>query len=440
MHEQHPLIIRTDAADDEPVVYLGTRLAWDREGLFGLHTADRRQHVYVLGKTGTGKSSLIRNVLIQDVHAGRGVGLIDPHGDLAAEFLEHIPPARTDDVVYFNPGDLQHPVSFNLFGRSSHPDGRHLVASGIVGAFKSIWRDSWGPRLEHILRAAVAALLECDNASLLGLPRMLVDETYRGWVLRQVSDPVVTSFWRDEFANYDARFLREAIAPVQNKVGQLLMAPVMRNVLGQVRNRIDVRYAMDHRKIFVANLSKGALGEDKSNLLGALLVAQFQHAAMSRASVPEDEREDFHLVVDEFQNFTTDSFASILSESRKYRLSLLLANQYLDQLPEGIPEAVFGNCGTLIAFRVGERDAAILSREFGGHYDPGLYSSLANHRVVVKLLADGGYGDAFLADTLPPISTRYGRAANIVRRSRERYAAPREVVEEKVRRWLERRS
>jgi hypothetical protein len=440
MHEQHPLVIRTDAVNDDPVVYLGTRLAWDREGLFGLRTADRRQHVYVLGKTGTGKSSLIRNVLIQDVHAGRGVGLIDPHGDLAAEFLEHIPPARTDDVIYFNPGDLEHPVSFNLFARSSDADGRHLVASGIVGAFKSIWRDTWGPRLEHILRAAVAALLECDNASLLGLPRMLVDAEYRAWVLRQVSDPVVTSFWRDEFANYDGRFRREAIAPVQNKVGQLLMAPVIRNVLGQVRNRVDLRYAMDHRKIFVANLSKGILGEDKSNLLGALLVAQFQHAAMSRASVPEDEREDFHLIVDEFQNFTTDSFASILSESRKYRLSLLLANQYLDQLPEGIPEAVFGNCGTLIAFRVGERDASILSREFGGHYDPGLYSSLANHRVVVKLLADGDYGDPFLADTLPPLSTRYGRAANIVRRSRERYAAARDVVEEKIRRWLRRPS
>src|SRR5258706_2102959 len=388
MHEL--LQTQTNSDADDPMVVVGKRLAWDGEQLFGMLPHDRRQHTYVLGKTGTGKSSLIRNVLIQDLHAGLGVGLIDPHGDLAAEILEHVPPDRTDDVVYFNPADLDHPIGLNLFA-ASDPDGRHRVASGIVTAFKSIWRDSWGPRLEYILHAAAAALLECENTSLLGLPRMLVDADYRTWVLRQVQDPVVTSFWRDEFANYDPRFMREAIAPVQNKVGQLLMSPVIRNVLGQVRNRIDIRYLMDHRKVFIANLSKGRLGEDKANLLGALLVTQFQHAAMGRAEIPEEERTDFHLVIDEFQNFTTDSFISILSESRKYRLCLLLAHQYLYQLPHGIADAVFGNCGTLIAFRVGEKDAAILSREFGGHYDPSLYSTLDNHRVCVKLLADGRY-------------------------------------------------
>ncbi|MCU1329447.1 MAG: hypothetical protein JWN34_4817 [Bryobacterales bacterium] len=268
------------------------------------------------------------------------------------------------------------------------------------------------------------------------MPRILVDASYSEWVDRQEKDPIVRAFWLDEFAHYDPRFLREAISPIQNKVGQLLMSPIIRNILGQVRSRIDVRYVIDHRKIFIANLSKGLLGEDKANLLGALLVTQFQHAAMGRSGMPEDQRTDFHLVIDEFQNFTTDAFISILSESRKYRLCLTLAHQYLDQLPEGVAEAVFGNVGTLIAFRVGEKDAAILSREFGGHYDPSMYSTLDNHRVCVKLLSDGRYGDAFLGTTLPPLSTHYGRGAILVSRSRERYASPRRAVEDKIRRWL----
>lgn len=420
---------------EDDVVFIGKRLAWGGETMFGVGGKDRRQHTYCIGKSGSGKSSLLRNVLIQDIHAGRGVALLDPHGDLASDLLEHIPPDRTDDVVYFDPSDRDHPVSFNLFA-SADADGRHRVASGIITAFKSIWRDSWGPRLEYILYASVAALLECQNTSLLGLPRMLVDADYREWVVRQVRDPVVRSFWVDEFAHYDPRFLREAIAPIQNKVGQLLMSAPIRNILGQVRSRIDLRYVMDHRKIFIANLSKGLLGEDKANLLGALLVTQFQNAAMCRAEIPEEERADFHLIIDEFQSFATDSIISILSEARKYRLCLTLAHQYLDQLPEGVAEAVFGNVGTLIAFRVGEKDAAVLSREFGGHYDPSMYSTLDNHRVCVKLLADGGYGDAFLGTTLPPLNTHYGRGRNLIQRSRERYTAPRRVVEEKIRRWL----
>lgn len=436
MHELPAAQVKEDA--DQESVLIGTRLAWGGEALFGLGGNDRRQHTYCIGKSGTGKSSLLRNILIQDIHAGRGVAILDPHGDLATDLLEKIPPGRTDDVVYFNPTDRNYPVCFNLFAAVG-PDNRHRVASGIVTAFKSIWRDSWGPRLEYILYASVAALLECQNTSLLGLPRMLVDDRYRAWVVRQVTDPVVRSFWLDEFAQYDPRFLREAIAPIQNKVGQLLMSPPIRNILGQVRNRIDIRYVMDHRKIFIANLAKGLLGEDKSNLLGALLVTQFQNAAMSRAEIPEEERADFHLIVDEFQNFATDSVISILSESRKYRLCLTLAHQYLDQLPEGVAEAVLGNCGTFVAFRVGETDAAVLSREFGGHFDPSLYSTLDNHHVCVKLLASGRYGDAFLGKTLPPLDTHYGRGENVIRRSRQRYAAPRAAVEDRIHRWLRRK-
>ena len=425
-------------ADDE-FAFVGHRLAWGGEQLFGLHPKDRRQHTYAIGKTGAGKSTLLRNLFLQDIHAGRGAGLIDPHGDLAIDLLDEIPPSRVKDVVYFNPSDLEHPISFNLF-HATDAASRHRVASGIVMAFKSIWRESWGPRLEHILFAAVAALLECQNTSLLGLQRILVDDDYRDWVLRQVHDPVVRSFWIDEFGQYDPRFRREAIAPIQNKVGQLLMAPPIRNILSQTRNRVDVRYIMDHRKILIANLSKGLLGEDKANLLGALLVTQFQQAAMARAAIPEDQRVDFHLTIDEFQSFSTDSFISMLSESRKYHLCLTLAHQYLDQLPDGVADAVFGNVGTLIAFRVGEKDAAILSREFGGHYDSALYSSADNHRVCVKLLSGGRYGDPFLGSTLPPLNFQYGRGESIIRSSRERYTLPRHVVEDKIRRWRSRRS
>jgi hypothetical protein len=421
-------------ADDE-MVYIGRRLTWGGEQVFGLQPIDRRQHTYVIGKTGAGKSTLLQNLFLQDVHAGRGTAIIDPHGDMAIDLLDQIPPNRIGDVVYFNAADFEHPISFNLFSAADDA-GRHRVASGIVMAFKSIWRESWGPRLEYILFAAVSALLECQNTSLLGLQRILVDDTYRDWVVRQVRDPIVRAFWLGEFAQYDPRFRREAIAALQNKIGALLLGPGIRNILGQVRNRVDVGYIMDHRKIFIGNLSKGLLGEERANLLGALLISQFQQAAMARAAISEADRTDFHLTVDEFQSFTTDSFISMLSESRKYHLCLTLGHQYLDQLPEGVAEAVFGNVGTLIAFRVGEKDAAVLSREFGGHYDSALYSSADNHRVCVKMINGGRYGDPFLAKTLPPLDLHYGRGQSIIRHSRERYTKPRTTVEEKIHRWL----
>jgi Type IV secretion-system coupling protein DNA-binding domain len=260
----------------EHFVCIGNRAHWGHEGLFGLRKTDRRQHAYVIGKSGTGKTTLLRNLILQDIEAGQGVGVIDPHGDLAEEILDHIPPWRTDHVTYFNPADERHPMGFNPFQAN---ESAHLVASGIVGSLKSIWRDSWGPRLEYILYAAVAALVECGNTTFLGVQRMLIDERYRSWVVRQIKDVMVRSFWIDEFKRYDERFLQEAIAPIQNKVGQLLMAAPLRNIFGQVKNRIDARFLMNHKRIFIANLSKGRIGEDKANLLGAMLVTRFQQAA-----------------------------------------------------------------------------------------------------------------------------------------------------------------
>lgn len=416
-------------------IHMGFRHSWGGESPFGLSRSGRRHHLYLIGKTGTGKSTLLRNLITQDLEAGEGVGVIDPHGDLADELLDHVPPWRTDHVVYFNPADQDYPVAFNLL-RQVPAEKRHLVASGVVGAMKSIWRDSWGPRLEYILYACCAALLECENVTILGIQRLLADRTYRDWVVRQVTDPVVRSFWLNEFGRYDQRFLQEAIAPIQNKVGQLLMAPPIRNIFGQVKSKIDARFMMDHRRIFIANLSKGQIGEEKANLIGSLLVTQFQLAAMERADTPEAGRRDFYLHIDEFHNFSTDSFAAILSEARKYRLCLTLSHQYLDQLEEGVRAAVFGNVGSVIAFRVGESDGPALEREFAGVYTARHLADLGNYEVCAKLLTGGGHSTPFIGRTNPPISPKYQKRDTIIRRSRERYSTPRSEVEEKISRWM----
>jgi hypothetical protein len=302
---------------------------------------------------------------------------------------------------------MEHPVGLNLLG-ATLPDERHLVASGVVGVFKTLWHDSWGPRLEYILYASVAALLDCDNVTLLGVQRMLTDRRYRAWVVKQIKDPMVRSFWVNEFENYDKKFLHEAIAPIQNKVGQLLMSPHVRNILGQVRNRIDARFMMDNGRIFIADVSKGKLGADKSNLVGAMLVTQFQLAAMSRADTPESDRRDFYLYVDEFQSFASDSFVSILSEARKYRLCLTLSHQYIDQLRPEIRDSVFGNVGSIVAFRVGHHDAKVLEQAFGESCRASQLSGLGNHEVYAKLLADGQDAEPFLGKTLPPHGIRHG--------------------------------
>ena len=416
-------------------VVIGHSTRWGQDAPLALGAKDRRHHLYTIGKSGAGKTTLLRNLILQDIEAGRGVGVIDPHGDLATELLDHIPRHRIEDVVFFNPTDIDHPIGFNFLGNIP-PGRRHLVASGVVAAFKSIWRDSWGPRLEYILYAAVAALLECQNVSLLGVQRMLYDARYRAWVVKQVKDPMVRSFWVNEFEAYDAKFWHEAVAPIQNKVGQLLMSPHLRNIFGQVKSKIDARFMMDHGRIFIADLSKGKLGADKSALLGALLVSQFELAATARADIPERQRRDFYLYVDEFQLFTTDTFVSVLAEARKFRLCLTLSHQYVEQLRPEIRHAVFGNVGSLVAFRVGHRDAKVLEEEFGSTYAPRTFTQLANYEVVARLMQAGNTSEPCQGGTLVPWGTRHGWRERIIRRSREKYATGREVVEDRIRRWL----
>jgi hypothetical protein len=420
----------------EHKIVLGVRENWGNPIPFGISPADRRQHLYLIGKTGSGKTTLLRNLIVQHIALGHGVGLIDPHGDLAEELLNHIPPSRADDLVYFNPGDLEFPIGLNLLANVA-PDDRHLIASGIVGALKSIWHDSWGPRLEYILYNAIAALLDCPNTTLLGVNRLLTDPNYRAWVIRQIKDPFIRDYWKSEYANYEPRFQREAIAPIQNKLGQFLLNPVIRNILGQVKSKIDIPFVMNDERIFLANLSKGRLGHDKANLLGSLLTTQFQLAAMARTNQPEHERRDFYLFIDEFQNFSTDAFASILAEARKYRLCLALSHQYVDQLSLPVRQAVFGNVGTLIAFRIGNTDAEVLQAEFGNEFEAQQLVDLDRYQVVIKLLEDGTNLQPFRATTLPPVEDRVGRRDKLIARSRERFANSRRVVDEKICKWLE---
>lgn len=415
---------------------LGVHAAWGPAVPLTLPTPDRRRHLYVVGVTGSGKTTLLRNLIVQDLLAGAGVGVIDPHGDLAEELLPLVPRWRADDLAYFDPGDADYPPAMNLLA-GIPADRRHLAVSGVVGAMKGVWRDSWGPRLEHLLGNAVAALVEADGQTLLGVGRMFSDRHYRDRVVKRVNDPVVRAFWEREVPGYGERFLAEAAVPIQNKVGQLLLSPPVRNVLGQTQKKIDLSRVMDEGRIFIANLAKGRLGPDKSALLGSLLVSQFELAALSRADRPEGERRDFFLYVDEFFNFATDGFASLLAEARKYRLNLTLAHQYLGQLTPAVRDAVFGNAGSIAAFRVGGEDAERIGRACGGAYSPATHADLDRHEAVVRYLDGDGQNRTVRGRTLPPLGMPHARRHALVARSRERFTTPRRRVEERIGRWME---
>jgi len=323
----------------------------------------RSQHLHIIGRTGTGKTTLIHNLLVQDIYLNNGVALLDPHGDLAHDILNAIPKSRTRHTIYFNPSDLKRPVGFNPL-LNIHIDRRAVAADGLLAAFKHQWADSWGPRLEHILYNSIRLLLDMPHASLLLLPRLLTDHAYRQRLIKHATDPVNISFWKNEFETWNDRYRTEAIAPVLNKINRFLSAPPIRNMLGQTKRTIDLRRVMDEQQIFIANLSKGLLGEGHANLLGGLLLASFNLAAQSRADTEESQRTPFYLYADEFQNYATDSFATILSEARKYGLALTTAHQYLDQLPPTLRSSVLGNVGSIIAFRIGGEDAQAMAREF----------------------------------------------------------------------------
>ena len=405
---------------------------------FGIKTDDRRRHMYLIGKTGMGKSTVLENMIVDDIRAGRGVAVVDPHGDLAEKIMLFIPPERVKDVIYFNPADMEYPIAFNVVEQVDH-NLQHLVASGLIGVFQKLWADSWGPRLEYILRNAILAILDFPGSTLLGVVRMLSDKAYRKQVVANIKDPVVKAFWEKEFAGYADKFASEAVSPIQNKVGQFLSSSLMRNIVGQVKSSIDLREIMDGGKILIMNLSKGRIGEDNSALLGAMMITKIQLAAMSRVDIPEKERRDFYLYIDEFQNFSTDSFANILSEARKYRLDLILAHQYIEQLTEKVKPAVFGNVGTMISFRVGAADAEELAKEFMPTFNEEDLVNLPKYEMYLKLMIDGVASSPFSAKGLPPLTEeeKTNQEEKTIRASREKYATPRSVVEERIMNWHE---
>jgi len=406
----------------------------DHMSKFGIKTGDRRLHTYAIGKTGTGKSTMLENMIINDISEGRGVAVVDPHGELINHILDFIPAHRINDVVYFNPSDREFPVGFNPL-ENVDPDLKNIVASGVVGIFKKIFGESWGPRLEYILRNAILALLEYPDSTLLGVMRILTDKDFRKGVVAKITDPVVKEFFVNEYDKWDQKFRLEAIQSIQNKVGQFLSSSTIRNVVGQPKSSFNIREVMDTGKILLLDLSIGRIGEDNASLLGAMMITKIQLAAMQRADVAEEKRRDFYLYVDEFQNFATESFAVILSEARKYHLNLIMTNQYIAQMPEIVAKAIFGNVGTTISFRVGAQDASALVKEFEPVFDANDLVNLGNYHIYVKMAIDGVTRPAFSAITLPPIGEKNNNREKIIVASREHYSKTREFVEEKITAW-----
>lgn len=402
---------------------------------FGIKIDDRRRHMYVIGKSGMGKSELLKNLAIQDIQDGRGLCLMDPHGDLINDLLDYIPQERIKDVVYINPADMQFPVAFNVMERVGF-DQRHLVADGMMAVFKKIWVDQWSARMEYILNYTILALLEAEGSTLLGVNRMLADKDYRKKIVDQVTDSEVKAFWQQEFAKYTDKFATEATAAIQNKIGQFVSNPLIRNLIGQVKSSFNMREAMDQNKVILVDISKGRIGEDASRLLGAMIITKVQLAAMSRVDIPRHERADFTLLVDEFQNFATGSFASILSEARKFNLSLIIAHQYVKQLDETVADAVFGNVGTLISFRVGAEDAELLEKEFMPEFEATDIVNLGFRQMYLKLMIDGVASHAFSAMTMDTISKpEVSHRNEVIEYSRSMYARPRADVEQEISVW-----
>ena len=407
---------------------------------FGIKRDDRRQHMYVIGKTGVGKTGFLKNMALQDINNGEGLAIIDPHGEFVEEILESIPPHRINDVVYFNPADMEYPVSFNIMDVAD-PRYKHLIASGLIGIFTKIWANVWSARMEYILANCILALLDTPGTTLLGIPRMLVDRDYRQKIINNLKDPVVKSFWVNEYEEWESRYRNEAIAPVQNKVGQFLNVSFVRNIVGQAKSTIDIDEIMNNQKILLVNVSKGRIGEDNAAILGAMIITKIQLSAMERVRIPENERKDFYLYVDEFQNFATDSFVNILSEARKYRLDLIIAHQYVGQLvtdkSTAVRDAVFGNVGTMLSFRVGAADAEFLEQEFIPEFLQEDLIRLDNRNVYLKLMIDGVTSRPFSAKTitLAPIAKDDKKREEIIKSVRSKYAHTRSAVEEEINRW-----
>jgi type IV secretory pathway TraG/TraD family ATPase VirD4 len=399
--------------------------------IFGIKDKDRTGHIYCIGKTGVGKSTLLLNMAIDDINSGKGIGIIDPHGDLSESILDYIPNERIKDVIYFNGCDTSYPIAFNPL-YNIIPEERHLVASNIVSTLKRIWAESWGPRLEHIFRNTILSLLHYSNATLLDIQPLLTDSEFRNEVLHHIKDSALLNFWYKEFIPMSPQMKNEAISPIINKIGLFQTHPLIRNIVGQPKSSFSIADTMNEKKIFIANLSKGSLGEDGTQLLGSMLVTQFQTAALARAKQSSYFRSPFYLYIDEMHSFVTLSFADILAESRKYGLCLFLTHQYIDQLNEKILAAILGNIGTLICFRIGASDATVLEQEFFPVFNSEDLVNLPQYHIYLKLLIDGTASRPFSATTLPLPKRNHSCKQEIIDLSRSTYARERKIVETEI--------
>lgn len=426
--------------DPEKITYFAQTNSRGKETPFGIKRKDRARHMYVIGKTGMGKSTLLENMAIQDVRNGEGIAFIDPHGATADRIMEYIPEDRIKDVVYFAPFDMEHPVAFNVMEDVGY-DKRHLVVSGLLSAFRKIWVDAWSARMEYILSNTLLALLEYEGATLLDVNRMLINKAFRKKVVDNVTDPIVKSFWVDEFAAYTDRYTQDATPAIQNKVGQFTSNPLIRNIVGQPKSSFDLRKLMDEKKILIINLSKGRVGEVNATLLGSMLVTKIYLAAMSRADVTADtlaKLPNFYFYVDEFQSFSNQSFADILSEARKYKLNLIIAHQYVEQMEEEVRDAVFGNVGTTIAFRVGPFDAETLETIFAPQFEATDLVNLGFAQIYLTLMINGIGSPPFSATTLPPFDPPPKKfVEEVIAFSRKEFGKPRAQVEEAIKKWHE---
>ncbi len=415
------LPIATDNPEEKKRINFFAKTEYkNKPAIFGLKKDDRRKHLYIVGKTGTGKSTMIANMAINDMRNGEGVAVIDPHGDLCDILLDYVPSHRINDVVYMDPSDVEYPFHLNPL-EIKNESYRELIASGIVSIFYKLYHYSWGPRLEYILRNAILTLLYIPNSTLLQVPELLTNETYRERIVEKLPDQVLKNFWIHEFAKMSPQMKSEAVSPILNKVGQFLSSQTIRNIVGSPVSTVDLEKMMNEGKIVIVNLSQGKLGEDSSALLGAMIITKMQLAAMNRVYLPEEKRRDFYLYVDEFQNFATQSFIKILSEARKYRLDLTLANQYIGQIDEDVQKAIFGNTGSMVAFSVGATDARLLAKEFGLKYKEEELVGLGNYQVILKLSIDNQTSSPFSATTLPLPQARNQNRDKIIRSSRERF-------------------
>jgi len=425
--------------DPEHITYFAETDYRNQRARFGIKSRDRTRHMYVIGKSGVGKSTMLENMAIQDIARGEGLAVLDPHGSFAEKMLDYIPMDRIKDVIYFAPFDTENPISFNVL-EDVGADKRHFVAAGLMSTFKKIWVDAWSARMEYILNNILLALLESPDATLLGVNRMLSDKAFREKTVAKITDPGVKAFWVEEFAKYGDRYMQEAGAAIQNKIGQFTASPLIRNLIGQPKSSFDIRDAMDNQKILIVNLSKGRIGEQNTSLLGSMIITKIYLAAMSRADASPArmaELPNFYFYVDEFQSFANESFSNILSEARKYKLALVIAHQYVAQMEESVRDAVFGNVGTSISFRVGPLDGELLEKVFSPQFTANDLVNLGMAQIYLSLLINDMGSSPFSARTLPPVPKPTINYRNdVIESSRALYAQPRDVVEKNINDWF----